>query len=105
MTFASASIDNGIDVLVKTLGKEIYVTWQVLEETRLLYAWFQKQDIAGRIDVAVSKGVKGRLDVLAVEEDARLFTAMISGNFPGLPVSMAIMIPPLGDFTMVAHTV
>lgn len=80
-----ASIDNGIDILAKTLGKEIYVTGQVLEETRLLYAWFKKQDIARRIDVAVSKGVIGRMDVFAVEEDARLFTAMISGNCPGLP--------------------
>lgn len=71
-----ACIDNGIDILVNTLGRETYVTRQVLDETRLLYAWPQKQDIAERVDVAVSKGVVGCMDIFAISEDAQRFAAM-----------------------------
>lgn len=81
-----ASLDDGISILVDSLGTEIYVTGQLIEEIDLLYGWPSKSYIAERVNAAVGKGKIGRMSIEAISEDARLFIKMTSGECPGLPV-------------------
>lgn len=79
------SVNDGIEVLMKTLGNEIYVTGQVLEETRVLYHWPERAAIPKKLDGLVRTSRIACLNIFAHGRDALQFEQMTSGDFPGLP--------------------